>query len=163
MWNDGFKKRLINRISMVLWGLKSHQVPPLRSIFLDIFRNYNNAKGEVPDKHSILLKSNFSLIVENSDRIVTEKLFDTILSGSIPVYYGPDLSQFGLPTDLAIEIKKIHIPVGEYISSLTEAQIERRLEIIENFLESSNFQDNWLAESVFLKVHNAIKDYIDEY
>lgn len=163
LWNDGFKRRLINRVSMMLWGLKTHQRPPLWSIYSDIFRKYKNAKGEVADKHSILLSSKFSLVVENSDLMITEKLFDAILSGSIPVYYGPDLSQFGLPADLAIEIKKIHVPIGEYLASFTDEEIERRLGIIEEFLGSSHFHDTWLAESVLLKAHNLIKNYIDEH
>lgn len=163
LWNDGLKRRLINRVSMMLWGLKTHQRPPFWSIYSDIFRKYKNAKGEVPDKHAILLNSKFSLIVENSDLMITEKLFDAILSGSIPVYYGPDLSQFGLPTDLAIEIKKIPVPIGEYLASFTDEEIARRLGVIEDFLGSSNFRDTWLAESVFLKAHNAIKSYIESH
>lgn len=162
LWNDGFKRRLINRISMMLWGLKTHQRPPLWSIYSDIFRKYKNAKGEVADKHSILLSSKFSLVVENSDFMITEKLFDAILSGSIPVYYGPDLSQFGLPADLAIEIKKIYAPIGDYLASFTDEEIGRRLGIIEEFLGSSHFYDTWLAESVFLKVYNLIKIYINK-
>jgi len=163
LWNDGFKRRLINRVSMMLWGLKTRQRPPLWSLYSDLFRKYKNAKGEVPDKHSILLGSKFSLIVENSDLMITEKLFDTMLSGSIPVYFGPDLAQFDLPADIAIEIKKIDVPLGELLASLTEKDIERRLGIIKDFLESSNFRDNWLAESVFLKAFYAIKRYIDSH
>lgn len=163
LWNDGIKRRLINRVSMMLWGLKTHQRPPLWSIYADIFRKYKNAKGEVPDKHAILLNSKFSLIVENSDLMITEKLFDSILSGSIPVYYGPALSQFGLPVDIAIEIKKINAPISEYLSSLTDEEVGRRLEIIENFLTGPSFRDVWLAESVFLKAHNEIKRYFDEH
>ncbi|NBU71329.1 MAG: hypothetical protein EBS53_07760 [Bacteroidetes bacterium] len=95
--------------------------------------------------------------------MITEKLFDTMLSGSIPVYFGPDLAQFDLPADIAIEIKKIDVPLGELLASLTEKDIERRLGIIKDFLESSNFRDNWLAESVFLKAFYAIKRYIDSH
>lgn len=163
LWNDGFKRRLINRISMMLWGLKTHQRPPLWSIYSDLFRKYKNAKGEVPDKHSILLSSKFSLIVENSDLMITEKLFDAMLSGSIPVYYGPDLSQFDLPADIAIEIKKSKVPIRELLASLSDEEIERRLGIIKRFLESQSFRENWLAESVFLKAHDAIKGYIESH
>lgn len=163
LWNDGLKRRLLNRVSMMLWGLKTHQRPPFWSIYADLFRRYKNAKGEVPDKHAILTSSKFSLVVENSDLMITEKLFDVMLSGSIPVYYGPDLSQFDLPADIAIEIKKSRIPIGELLASLTDDEIERRLGIIENLLGSSSFRDNWLAESVFLKAHNVIKNYIDDH
>lgn len=163
LWNDGFKKRFINRVSMMLWGLKTHQRPPLCSIYADLFRRYKNAKGEVPNKHEILLNSKFSLIVENSDLMITEKLFDAMLSGSIPVYYGPSLSQFNLPADIAIEIKNSKVPIGKQLKALSDEEIERRLEHIKNFLGSQNFRDNWLAESVFLKVHNEIKVYMNEH
>ena len=94
---------------------------------------------------------------------MTEKLFDAMLSGAIPVYYGPDLAQFDLPTDIAVEIKKSKVPIAELLASLSEQEIERRLDIIKSFLESANFQNNWLAESVFLKVHEVIRDYIKSH
>lgn len=163
LWNDGLKRRLINRVSMLIWGLKTHQLPPVLTLFRDIFRKYKNAKGEVENKQSVLLDSKYSLIVENSDFIITEKLFDVILAGSIPIYYGPDLSQFGLPDGLAIEIKKFGIPIGQVMASITEEDIKARLEVITDFLNSSDFQDNWLAESVFLKAQKVIQSYIAEH
>jgi hypothetical protein len=65
--------------------------------------------------------------------------------------------------DIAIEIKKIRAPIGEYLLSLTDEEIRMRLEVIQNFLTSSSFRDVWLAESVFLKAHNEIKSYFDEH
>lgn len=163
LWNDGLKRRLINRVSMALWGLRTHQLPPLWSMFSDLFQRYENAKGEVLDKNSILLRSKFSLIVENTNRMITEKLFDSLLSGTIPVYYGPDLGEFDLPATIALEIKKIGVPIGECLASLTDEDIKSRLDGIKNFLESQNFQENWLAESVYAKVYETIHSYIEQH
>ena len=163
LWNDGLRKRLGNRISMVLWGLKTHQAPPIFAIFVDLFRNYANAKGAVENKQNILLESKFSLVVENSDSIITEKLFDAILAGSIPVFYGGTLSRFGLPDGLAIEIKKYKSPIGEVIISMTESEIKQRLRIMKEFLGSKEFEDTWLAESVYRKVLIIIEKYLEVY
>lgn len=161
LWNDGLKKRLINRVSMVSWGLKTRQRPPIFAIFFDIFRKYKTAKGMVDNKQKILLASKFSLVVENSDQIITEKLFDSILAGSIPVFYGAVLSQFRLPDGLAVEIKNFNHPIGQVIESMTESEVAQRLRIMKEFLESEEFRDTWLAESVYRKVLSIIEDYIE--
>lgn len=161
LWNASLKKRLTNRVSMVLWGLRTRQRPPIFAIFFDIFRKYKAVKGVVDNKQKILLASKFSLVVENSDQIITEKLFDSILAGSIPVFYGAALSQFGLPNGLAVEIKNYKYPIGQVIISMTESEVALRLKIMKEFLGSEEFRDTWLAESVYRKVMIVIKDFLE--
>lgn len=160
LWNDGLGRRFINRILMIQWGLKTRQRPPFFSIFADIFQKYENAMGTVENKQTILRDSKFSLIVENSDSIMTEKLFDAILAGSIPIFYGARLSQFGFPEGLAVEVKNCEVPIGEVILSMTDEEVARRLGILREFLESEAFQNNWLAESVYLKVWTMIEKFM---
>lgn len=163
LWNDGLRRRIMNRVFMVLWGMRTRQLPPVFSIFAGLFCRYENAKGPVENKQTTLLNSKYSLIVENSDSILTEKLFDAILAGSIPIFYGADLSQFNFPEGLAIQVKNSKLPVGQAISSMTDEEIDRRLHILREFLESETFQENWLAESVYLKVESMIEDYIAKH
>lgn len=162
LWNDGLKKRLLNRTSMVLWGLKTQQRPPILAIFSDLFCKYKTINRVIDDKNNVLLKSKFSLIVENSDQIITEKLFDSIFAGSIPVYYGAALSKFGLPDGLAVEIKNLSRPISQVICSMTEPEVTQRLRIIKEFLESKEFQDTWLADSVYLSAMNIIYEYFKD-
>ncbi len=58
--------------------------------------------GSVSDKMKTLSGYKVSLIIENWGGYMSEKLVDSILSGTIPVYVGPDPSIFGIPRDLVI-------------------------------------------------------------
>lgn len=60
-----------------------------------LFRKPQDYRGAVLDK-SILTLSEFSLVIENELTYVSEKLFDVISAGCIPIYIGPDLKLFGL-------------------------------------------------------------------
>jgi hypothetical protein len=62
-----------------------------------------NYLGQALDKHQTLTKYRIALAIENSQEILTKKLLDAWMAGSIPVYVGPSLGDFGIPDGLAIE------------------------------------------------------------
>jgi hypothetical protein len=68
--------------------------------------------GRQNDRHStidILCKHTFGLVVENvdADGYVSEKLYDCLIAGCIPIYYGNNNDQVGIPKDLYIDLKQI--------------------------------------------------------
>jgi hypothetical protein len=71
-----------------------------------------NYCGVLEDK-SILCATDFAIVIENELSYVTEKLFDVLCAGCIPIYIGPNLKEFSLdlPSELICdpsvrEIKK---------------------------------------------------------
>ena len=54
-----------------------------------------------------LMHYKFCLVVENEINYVSEKLFDAISFGCIPLYIGPELSEFGLPSDIVLRIDHV--------------------------------------------------------
>lgn len=66
------------------------------------FVKVKNYMGYVEDKDEALSGYKYTLVIENSSDYVSEKLFEAIRVGSIPLYVGPKLESFGIPTDLAI-------------------------------------------------------------
>ena len=90
-----------------------------RSAMTDLGRKYDNYLGKVEDKIATLSGYKYSLVVENSNEYLSEKLVDVLLAGTFPLYVGPDLESFGLPSDVAITAK----PTVEAIS-MAITQIE---------------------------------------
>lgn len=45
----------------------------------------------------------FAIVIENEASIVTEKLWQAVEAGCVPLYIGPNLTEFGLPEEMALK------------------------------------------------------------
>lgn len=70
--------------------------------FRQIWCRPENFKGTAPSKFPVLGAYKVSLVIENSLDYFSEKLFDSLVAGTIPVYCGPDPSLLGIPSELVI-------------------------------------------------------------
>lgn len=59
------------------------------------------SRGMVEHKHEAYSRNSYALVIENSLELRTEKLYDAIESGAIPVYVGPECSD-GIPKELFV-------------------------------------------------------------
>ena len=57
---------------------------------VDMGGKYNNNVGKIKNKILFLKKYKFSIAMENSelDGYISEKIIDSFISGTIPIYYG---------------------------------------------------------------------------
>jgi hypothetical protein len=55
------------------------------------------------DKIKLLKEYKYALVIENSRSYMSEKLFDALQSGCIPIYVGPRVEDFGIPPELVIQ------------------------------------------------------------
>jgi hypothetical protein len=60
--------------------------------------------GIVDDKDDVLVRSEFCVVIENSASYISEKLFDAIIAGCVPLFTGPELSLFDIPEDVVIRM-----------------------------------------------------------
>lgn len=125
------RRRVINNASSVIdvagsgWRdpylkVKARQLRALHSALEGSWRNIDLKSGRVSrpavgrylgkiaDKISFLEEYKFSLVIENCDSYVSEKLVDAIVAGTIPLYIGGNLEIAGLPNDVA-RISKPHV------------------------------------------------------
>lgn len=97
-------------------------------------------------KHQLLSNYRFTLTLENFvyPGYVTEKIFDALISGSIPVYQGaPDIEAF-VPREVFIDLRDFSSPASleDFLDNLSEADAERILEAGRNFLTSNQGQQH---------------------
>lgn len=89
----------------------------------------------------IMKEFTFTLIFENCDAegYVSEKLYDAFVAGSIPIYYGNNNSDVGIPLDMYIDLKKFtsSTQLSDFLTSMTmedikgyQDRIERGREVV---------------------------------
>lgn len=111
--------------------------------FLKIFlkSEYASYKGPVETKFQILQKYKFSICYENAKDIpgyITEKIFDSLFAGCIPIYWGaPNITDY-IPPETFIDKRKFdsYADLYDYIKNMPEERYNEYLEAIKSFLRS---------------------------
>lgn len=155
-WEKGLKEKIRHRAAVTLSNVRQGVLPNPSAIYGDLFRKYPTAHGSIADKYDLICKAKFSLVVENSNTYISEKLIDAIVGGSVPIYIGPNLKDVGLPTDIVISASGNTKEVMGIIADSDEKLIERTLHSMNEFLESSLFLDMWSEVSVYKKISSKI-------
>lgn len=156
LWSSSLIEQAKHRLGVLAFSLKSYHFPNLISIFGALGRQYPCALGPVEDKHSILRDSKFSLVIENSSENITEKLFDAMINGAIPIYIGPNLQKSGIPDGVAIQGLSDAKSISRRIHTISEEEVSQHLLAISEFLQSPDFLNVWDNYSAFNKVANEI-------
>lgn len=161
LWGAGLREKLKHRLSVFIFSFRTGYFPNFVTIYGKYFQSYPCFVDQIADKHQIVKQSKFSLIIENSNDYISEKLFDALINGSIPLYYGPNLEKMGLPGKLiAIEFDGTVKGLEKQIMSISNKDIFLYLKSIKNFLNSSSFFDTWSAEIVYDKISERIKAFL---
>lgn len=117
---------LCNRIP----GLRKWAAPELRSW-----------RGPVTNKQDALARYRFAICYENVYGIrgyITEKIFDCMFAGTIPIYWGAEEISDVIPEDCFVDRRrfKSHEDLYEYLTAMSESEHARRIRVIESFLQS---------------------------
>lgn len=78
--------------------------------------------GRVESELDFLAKFEYSLVIENDPDYVSEKLFNAVMAGTVPLYVGPPLQEFEIPTDIAVQLDPAPGCFTAAVESLTEVQ-----------------------------------------
>lgn len=101
-------------------------------------------RGTVAEKLPVLSQYKFTFCLENSvfPGYVTEKIFDAMFAGSVPVYLGaPDITDF-IPKNCFIDMRNFKNlkELDSFLMSLNEDLYLEYLNSIKKFLNSSEYQ-----------------------
>ena len=162
LWTDNLSTKIYHRIAVAGTNLRQGILPNPMGIYGSLFRSYPAAHGTVRDKHAILRETKFSLVIENANSYVSEKLIDAMINGSIPIYVGPRLEEVGLPTGIAIHSSGDPKEIIEIVEALDSSGVETILTAMREFLSSPSFFDLWTARSVYKKLSYQIAERFRE-
>jgi hypothetical protein len=87
-WNNPKSSRLRTIVGELLLTARASQPVALRGA-RQILRNPPNYRGMAADKLSAYSLNKYAIVIENSLELRTEKLYDAVEAGAIPIYVGP--------------------------------------------------------------------------
>jgi hypothetical protein len=101
-------------------------------------------RGSIDDKLALLASYRFALALENTRfaGYVSEKLFDCLVAGCIPVYDGaPDVAQYVWP-DAFVDARAFgsYVELERHLRGMTEADWRRAREAGQAYLRSPDFE-----------------------
>jgi hypothetical protein len=125
-------------------------------------------KGSFPrgneNKHQILKKYKFAICFENTifPGYITEKLFDCLLCGTIPIYFGASDVEDYIPDDVYIDFRKFKhaSDLDKYISEMKYCEAKKYLNAATQFIQSEQFGKYYSEEWVNTFV-NSIQEVIN--
>jgi len=121
-------------------------------------------KGAVASKYETLSRYNFALCFENMamDGYITEKIFDCLFAGTIPVYLGDPNIGGAVPENCFIDMRRFtdYDSLRAYLHSLTEKDIERYRLNAKGYLESEQY-DRFTKEYFASKLYRTILNDIE--
>jgi len=151
-WNASLSYRIRHRIAVAYAAIKTGAMPNLAEIYGGLLTTYPNIRGSVDDKHHVALNSKFTLVIENSDSVVTEKLWDVLINGSIPLYRGANLSEFGINDGMVFYLPEGVLDVVTFMKEIKQEDIVRRLSAIQNFFIQSDFEKEFSEFAIYRKI-----------
>jgi hypothetical protein len=106
LFGHGWDKRVLERVvylgKALYVAVLSRNVPKLLNLRF-AFSKPLNYLGPVVRKSLVVSRYKVALVIENDLSAMSEKLVDTILSGTIPVYVGPPVEPHGIPSELVVQ------------------------------------------------------------
>lgn len=102
-WDSAPSARLRQGAKATARAIAAGLHPQVGEAFGDLAIWPRRWQGQIQNKAAAFSKAPVSVIIENSADYVSEKLVDAVSAGVVPMYVGPRLDLFGLPTDLVIE------------------------------------------------------------
>lgn len=116
--------------------------------------------GRVDTQVGFLSRCSYSLVIENEATYVTEKLFNALLAGSLPLYIGPDLKKYAIPTSVASNLNE---PFVESIQTTLRTAVENQHRWEQNIYEWLRLpvtQERWGLDPSAKRLAEIIKHFV---
>jgi hypothetical protein len=105
LYGDSWNSNLVNRLKTLMIEVLKNPIRHLVTMRIHIrywFKKWPETIAPI-NKQEILRGYKYSLVIENDRTYMSEKLFDALIAGCIPIYVGPSVADYGIPADLVIE------------------------------------------------------------
>jgi hypothetical protein len=156
LWGGSFIKKVRHRIEVLFFSITSGVMPNVKSIYGSLHVKYPGSKGAIPDKHEVLKNSKFNIVIENDPSYISEKLFDSMINGSIPIYSGPVIPDGIVPRGTYIPLPEHANLLLPMLESLSDSDLSLLLSNIKDFVSSNDFVTVWSKEMVFAEIGQTI-------
>lgn len=122
-WGDSYRDRLGKAGRALLKAGQAKIMPDTKEALSGINVRPKQWMGIAKSKSEAFAVAPMSIVIENSRDYVSEKLIDAVTAGVVPLYVGPPLGDFGLPSEIALTSE----PSPERIYSLIRQSTDEHL------------------------------------
>jgi hypothetical protein len=126
------------------------------------FRKPISYLGPSDDKLKTLAGYDYSIVIENSTDYMSEKLFDCLFTGTLPVYVGPDPESFGIPSFVAIHTKPNREAVKESMELANKVDLQKWRKDLLDWLKSEGVEQMWSGPHVLEKILEILDENLFE-
>ncbi len=155
-WDRVYFRGGFSRLNLVLQRIYTNFPQRFRT------RKFPSWKGTVASKNAVLRKYKFSICYENAvfPGYITEKLFDCLFAGCVPVYLGaPEVTQ-SIPSQTFVDRRNFHdyAELYRYLKNMPASEYEAYLSAIHSFVTGEKilpFGPEHLVQTVVDQIINA--------
>lgn len=156
LYGAGWDKPLFKYPPHLKW-LK--RIKPLTRL---LARSYPSYRGAISDKIGVLKNYRFSICYENARNIhdyITEKIFDCLVAGCMPIYWGAPNINTHIPDECFIDARAFPdiYAIYEYMTAMPEDIYQKHLYAIHRFLTSDQakpYSSEYFAETLVRTITN---------
>lgn len=128
------------------------------------YHTYRSFRGSLCDKISTLQQYKFIVCFENSCIIpgyITEKIFDSFISGTVPIYWGAPNVENYIPKNCFIDMNDFnnYEALHSYLENMSEETYNNYLYAIASFLNSekaSQFLNTHVSQAITQQIFNSV-------
>jgi hypothetical protein len=122
------------------------------------FQKPLNLLGPAESKRVAMNDFTVAVVIENSQEYMSEKLFDALVGGSIPVYVGPDLENFEIPSALYVKSEASIDSVQQGISEALDMDYVSWQQQVWDFLRREETIELWHSTNAQLRILNWVSE-----
>jgi hypothetical protein len=146
-WRMSKFKELRERIWSIRKELKCLRIPNFFAAFSEFMYRYPEYKGSPYNKQKVLCKFKYAVIIENEADYISEKIFDAIFSGCVPLYVGPCLKAYPMLEKCSFQIPGNMRDLKEFFSSNFTNSYSKKIEYINQINRNPDLLDNFSLQT----------------
>jgi hypothetical protein len=124
------------------------------------FKSPLSFKGTSDDKLTTLAAYKYSLVIENSVEYMSEKLFDSLFAGTLPIYVGPNPVEFGMPDFVAVHASPDIDSIMKAIDQARTIDLEAWRASVLAWLKSDGVEQSWSGPFVTKQIIENIDEHL---
>ncbi len=154
-WSTSRTGNLFNWLRAFKFAILARVFPVMKT-FVCFVKKPKRYLGVVDNKPLKMREYKYSIIIENSFDVVTEKIFDSFLSGTFPIYVGPNLDLIGVPANLYIRSTPTLLGLKKSMMEVRDINLENWRVQLQEWLNSDSTRSNWDSQQVFARIISKI-------
>lgn len=159
-WDLAIYPRMRNMVSALKLCIITLNIPRIGGMST-WFTSWPQWKGSPKSKQIALEDYAVTVVIENSLEFLTEKLFDAFFAGAIPVYVGPRVEHFGIPSRFVVQAEPNLASIECAIEFAKKINYEEWRNEVYEWLDLASTKDQWSGEKVFDRLFRRVIDYIN--